>query len=248
LLYPQLWRVFACLAIAACIMAAQDLPAAEPYTDSGDQSVQPVPDLPASWFERLWHAPLSWFMPEPLELAFFTPAAPEVPPCMIEPLPQIDDPHAQSFESQVGYGSVVNLDGLTEGASRGLARFASMVESAGGRLQLTSAYRPAPYQAHLQAVWDKWMVELRNNVAPECETLRAEVQGEFDRHQLLETQRPVSFSDHTRGIGVDAAVMLPRRARLGRVRVGIDRLARMAGFRRPDIGRDPVHFRFVAHL
>jgi hypothetical protein len=92
------------------------------------------------------------------------------------------------------------------------------------------------------------MTELRHDVAPECETLRAEVEYEFSRHGLLEAQRPVSFSDHTRGIGVDAAVILPRRARAGRFRTGIDRLARLAGFRRPDVRRDPVHFRFVSHL
>jgi hypothetical protein len=239
-----------CLAAALSVAAAHETTDFQPSYSNFSQTtpVQANPDLPSGWFDRLWQAPLAWFLPEPLELTLFTPPAPEQPPCLVEPLSIIEDEEAAAFEAQVDSGSVVNLEGLTSGASRGLTRLQRIVESAGGSLLLTSAYRPAAYQAHLQAVWDKWMTELRHDVAPECETLRAEVGYEFTRHGLLETQRPASFSDHTRGIGVDAAVILPRRARLGRVRVGIDRLARMAGFRRPDAGRDPVHFRFVSHL
>jgi hypothetical protein len=247
--YSQLWRVSACLILTACFAAAHDdhVPA-ESFSETADHSAAPVPEMPSSWFDRLWHTPLSWFLPDPLELAFVPLAAPEVPPCMIEPLPRIHDAEALSFEAQVGEGAVVNLDGLTPATSRGLARFTSVVATAGGSIFLTSAYRPGAYQAHLQAVWDKWMMEMRGNVMPECATLRAAVEDEFVRHQLLETQRPVTFSDHTRGIGVDASVILPRNARLGRKRVGIDRLARLAGFRRPDVGRDPVHFRFIADM
>ena len=61
----------------------------------------------------------------------------------------------------------------------------------------------------------------------------------------METQVPVSSSDHTRGLAFDAAVVLPRIARLQRRRVSLDRLAVLAGLMRPDIHRDPVHFKLV---
>jgi hypothetical protein len=71
------------------------------------------------------------------------------------------------------------------------------------------------------------------------------VEHEFITHQLLESQRPATSSDHTRGISFDASVLLPARARLNRRRVTIDRLARMAGIRRPALRSDPVHFRLT---
>jgi hypothetical protein len=191
---------------------------------------------------------MSWFLPESLQLAIEPPPPPPVPPCLVEPLPAIEDLEALDFETGVGTTGVVNIAGMHPAVSRALSRFERMVGSAGGTVVLTSAYRPAAYQAHLQDVWDKWMIELKDNYAPECQALRAEIGDEFTNHQLLETQRPASFSDHTRGIGFDAAVILPRRARLGRKRVGIDGLARVAGFRRPARASDPVHFRFVARI
>jgi hypothetical protein len=78
--------------------------------------------------------------------------------------------------------------------------------------------------------------------------MRAQVEEEFTRHKLMPTQMPVTDSDHTRGIAFDAAVMMPRvvvRSKKRRVSVSLDRLALMAGLRRPDIRRDPVHFKLV---
>jgi hypothetical protein len=71
------------------------------------------------------------------------------------------------------------------------------------------------------------------------------VSAEFARHKLMETQMPVTDSDHTRGMAFDAAVMMPRLARLKKRRVSLDRLALLAGLRRPDIRHDPVHFKLV---
>jgi hypothetical protein len=159
------------------------------------------------------------------------------------PLPDITDSEALGFESNVGSTAVVDTEGLTAATSRALIRFSQIVVRAGGSITVTSAYRPASYQEHLQTVWDKWMLELRNNQEEGCQALRSEVEQEFARHQLLETQRPVAFSDHTRGIGFDAAVSLPR---LRRVRLSPDTLARRAGLRRPDVVHDPVHFRYIA--
>jgi hypothetical protein len=199
-----------------------------------------------SFFSRLWTLPvLSLFAPAALEPLEFEAPAPATPPCLVEPLSEISDPAALEFESAVGTTGMVDTDGLTMGAARALHRFEHLVVSAGGRMSVQSAYRPAAYQAHLQELWDKWMLELRHNSTEECATLRAIVWDEFSRHDLLETQRPASSSDHTRGLSFDAAVYLPHGARLGRRRVGIDSLARIAGVRRPAIAADPVHFRVM---
>ena len=126
-----------------------------------------------------------------------------------------------------------------------LDKFERLVRSVGGTVELKSAYRPPSYQAHLQAVWFKWMLELRNNRESGCQTLRAQVGEEFARHRLLEKQMPVTSSDHTRGLAFDATVVLPRVAWLRARRVSLDRLALLAGIKRPDILHDPVHFKLA---
>jgi hypothetical protein len=127
-----------------------------------------------------------------------------------------------------------------------LARFEKIVNAKGGELKVTSAFRPASYQQHLQQVWEKWMHELRYNVEPGCEKLKAQVGREFARHALLERQRPVPVSDHTLGIGFDAAITLPPVAhKKSRMASLLDRLAHVCRLRRPDILHDPVHFRFT---
>jgi D-alanyl-D-alanine dipeptidase len=158
-------------------------------------------------------------------------------------LPRISDLEAISFEYNAE--NAINTDGLTPIAALALTRFKRAVSSVGGTMILTSAYRPMAYQEHLQAVWDKWMLELRNNHDEECQTLKAEVEEEFNRHQLLVRQRPALFSDHTRGIAFDASILLPRSARWKRRRTSIDALARTAGIRRPYRSLDPVHFRLA---
>jgi hypothetical protein len=93
------------------------------------------------------------------------------------------------------------------------------------------------------------MRELRFNLQPGCAELRAQVQEEFTRHSLLPSQMPVTDSDHTKGLAFDASVMLPRPVRTRKRRVvgvSLDYLARLAGLCRPDIRRDPVHFKLVA--
>ena len=103
--------------------------------------------------------------------------------------------------------------------------------SSGGTFELKSAYRPTAYQAHLHDVWVKWMKELRNNRTAGCQALREEVGAEFRRHQLLARQQPVPASDHALGLAFDAAVAMPRAARLNRKRVTVDKLANLAGIR-----------------
>jgi D-alanyl-D-alanine dipeptidase len=151
----------------------------------------------------------------------------------------IVDDEALAFEK----GASPDTRNLTSAMARALARFRQLVNLAGGTFELISAYRPSSYQAHLQAVWFKWMLELRNNREPGCQTLRTQVGEEFRRHSLLEMQKPVTSSDHTRGLAFDATVVLPLVVRLSKSRVSLDRLALLAGIQRPDILRDPVHFK-----
>lgn len=161
-------------------------------------------------------------------------------PCTVSPLPPITDPRAAAFNTN----ETVDTANLTRGMSGALARFQRVIAQVGGSLDLKSAYRPPAYQEYLQQVWDKWM-QLRNNNVAACQDLRAQVQQEFARHHLLESQRPVTSSDHTRGMAFDATVNIPSNARMKSRKVTLDWLARFAGLRRPDIVHDPIHFKFV---
>jgi hypothetical protein len=163
--------------------------------------------------------------------------------CSVSPLPPIKDPEARAFEASVGTDGIVDTAGLTPPTAKALARFEHVVASVGGTLELKSAYRPPAYQEHLQAVWDKWM-QLRNNTQPGCQALRTQVQAEFSRHLLMESQRPVSNSDHTRGVGFDALVSLPAQSLQSR-HTSLDGLAQSSGVLRPDVYHDPVHFRLI---
>lgn len=213
------------------------------------ENEQPIPAIPAaSWLDQLWRLPIFRFIApihqEPLSAEPIVATA--VSACAVDPLPPIDDLEALGFE--VGASGPVQFDGLTPPTAVALNRFERVVGAVGGSFFVTSAYRPAAYQEHLQHVWDKWMVELRFNMDPDCGTLKAEVEEEFRRHQLLMTQRPVAVSDHTLGIGFDAVIRLPARARWKKRRVGVDSLARMAGVTRPAAAGDPVHFRLMGFV
>jgi hypothetical protein len=233
----RLWCVFASLAVSSGLAVGQSL---EPEIIH-----QPQP----TWLEALWNLPvlkwLSGFQAAPIEPPPVAIVAPTPPPCAIEPLHAIEDEVAQTMETPTA-GSTLNLDGLTPHTTKALSRFQTLIERNGGSFTLTSAYRPSAYQAHLREVWFKWMYELKDNQDPSCMELKAAVGDEFARHSLLTTQYPVTVSDHTLGIAFDAAITFPtasKRAR--RRRASLDRLARLSGVHRPDIRRDPVHFRLV---
>lgn len=236
----RLWCTLASLAVCGGLAAAQDLQPAPPAQQ------------PTSWLQSIWDTPIfRWLAgldPVPSVQApqapIFAEIAPPPPPCSIAPLPPITDSAALSFEDHSA--PVVNLDGLTPRTSTALTRFETLVSKRGGSLTLTSAYRPEAYQQHLRDVWYKWMDELKDNQDPACGTLKAQVGDEFVRHQLLPTQHPVTVSDHTLGIGFDAAVLFPvPAAKRRRGRISLDRIAHLAGMMRPDILRDPVHFRLI---
>jgi len=165
--------------------------------------------------------------------------------CSVAPLDPIQDPAAQRLEAGNAPADVVDVADMQPAAARALNRFETRVARAGGTLVLKSAYRPAAYQKHLQDVWYKWMNELRDNHDPGCQDLRAQVQQEFARHRLIETQHPVAVSDHTRGLAFDATVELPPSSKHGRRPPTLDVLARLAGLFRPAIAADPVHFKYV---
>lgn len=208
---------------------------------------QPQP----TWLESLWNLPVfRWLSgldgPAIVPPPEVTLAAPPPPPCSVQPLAAIDDQDAVLMETNDS-GANLNLTGLTPRTAVALSRFESIVQSRGGSFSLQSAYRPAAYQAHLRDVWFKWVYELRDNTDPACADLKADVSFEFGRHRLLVSQYPVTVSDHTLGIGFDATVEFPALAgkRARRRRVSIDRIARLSGVVRPDIRRDPVHFRLI---
>jgi len=235
-------RISFCFAACTLWLGAQTN-VSPAQTDATTVIAPAIPEA-HNWWDALLNLPiLNWLAPSPAQPAApaVTAAAPALPPCAIAPLPPITDPQATAFNS----GESLDTEHLTSGMSRALNRFQTIVNKMGGSLELKSAYRPPAYQQHLQQVWDKWMV-LKNNDDASCHDLRAEVQHEFARHHLLETQRPVNSSDHTRGLAFDATVTLPQTATTKRRRkVSLDALAHMAGLRRPDILHDPVHFKFV---
>ena len=162
--------------------------------------------------------------------------------CKVAPLTEIVDPEAQVFEKNAETAPA-DVEDLRPDAAQALDALKEMVTSLGGTFDLKSAYRPSAYQAHLHEVWMKWVKELRNNRSSGCRALREEVGAEFTRHQLMVRQQPVSASDHELGLAFDAAVAMPRVARLNGKRVTVDKLAAMAGITRPSVRRDPVHFK-----
>jgi hypothetical protein len=221
-------NVLPCFVICACLVTTS-------WASDGQKTAS---NAPSSWMEDLWNLPIlrHFFAPQA-----GTPASPPVAPCSVEPLPDIVDAEALAFERSQSPDTA----GLQPAMARALKKFRQLVSMAGGSFELKSAYRPPAYQAHLQEVWYKWMLELRNNREPGCQALRAQVGDEFSRHDLLETQKPVTSSDHTRGLAFDATVVMPRLARLKKHRVSLDGLALLAGIKRPDILHDPVHFKLA---
>jgi len=161
--------------------------------------------------------------------------------CKVAPLPFIEDREAQAFEKNAE-SAPADVQDLMPDTAQALDTFKDMVNSVGGTFDLKSAYRPPAYQTHLHDVWVKWVKELRGNRTAGCQALREEVGAEFKRHQLLVKQQPVPASDHALGLAFDAAVAMPHAARLNRKRVSVDKLAALAGIKRPNSRRDPVHF------
>ena len=245
MLRPELSvRILTFAVVSACCFG-QQLPST--ISEPAVQATSP------SWEESLWNLPVLRFFEhlfqptatQPSGIAGAAEVSGAASPCPVKPLDPIVDPAALQLESMSGSANVVDVSDMVPAAASALLRFQTRVESIGGSMVLKSAYRPAAYQQHLANVWYKWMDELRNNTDPACQPLRARVQAEFTGHHLIETQHPVAVSDHTRGLAFDATVELPKLAKVGRRRVTLDSLARLAGLLRPAILADPVHFKFI---
>ena len=226
-------RVFSYLTAGVALAVAQSNPQPldppkDPQTEAG------------SWLDKLLQFKLPKF-PGVTPVSFGVQSS----TCSVAPLASIEEPGAISFETHADTAAVVDTSGLTSATATALAKLEDLVAKIGGHVELKSAYRPPAYQEHLQEVWDKYKT-LKRNRQPGCQALRTEIAEEFTRHHLLETQRPVNNSDHTRGVAVDAALVLPAGARVNRRRISLDKLAKMVGFMRPDIRRDPVHYRLLA--
>jgi hypothetical protein len=83
----------------------------------------------ASWLNNV--LPLSWFQflaPASTDLSIFQTILPPTPPpapppCVIGPIPAIEDEQAQGFEAAAGTSAVVDITGLTPPTALALARF-----------------------------------------------------------------------------------------------------------------------------
>lgn len=154
--------------------------------------------------------------------------------CDVAPLTPITDPVALQFEN----GNQIDTTNLTAAALAGLNCMRGRVAELGGTFSLSSAYRPVPYQTHLREVWDTWMA-IRNKTSPECESLKLEVQREFQKHGLLISQRPAAGSPnapHARGVAFDATIRSLPAAQT------VDTVASTCSMYRPWPGNDPVHY------
>jgi len=150
--------------------------------------------------------------------------------CQVSPLMQLTDPLAIDFEN----GNTIDTVDLVPNMQTALGCLQTAVSDAQGSLQLNSAYRPSQYQQHLREVWDKWRL-LRDRREPECADLRTQVQQEYAKHGLLDTQRPASPNGpHTQGLAIDVRSSLPLQQFLD--------LANQCHLYRPLPAADPVHF------
>lgn len=149
--------------------------------------------------------------------------------CQVAPLKPLTDPDALVFEG----GNIINTDPANFNLNTKLSCFsAAIANSSATSGTLTSAYRPPTYQTHLREVYTKQML-LRNRREPECVTLKAEVQADFNQHGII--KRPARSSNHSRGNSFDFAIT-------GLTDVQIDGLAATCGLTRPDPVGDRVHF------
>jgi hypothetical protein len=227
-LYRTVKQVFLCSIICTCLNAADSLPSVAVPAAIEEETLPILPERAIS--PAILDAQLSAVR-----------RIQALANCKVAPLPEIEDPDALAFEKNAE-SAPADRDGIMPETAQALDAFKEMVTSVGGTFELKSAYRPLAYQVHLHDVWVKWVQELRNNRTAGCQALREEAGAEFRRHQLLVKQQPVPFSDHTLGLAFDASVAMPRAVRLKRRRVTVDKLAALAGIKRPNSRRDPVHF------
>jgi uncharacterized protein YcbK (DUF882 family) len=149
------------------------------------------------------------------------------------PVPQLTalTGDALAFEN----GNNIREDRLSPAMVGALNNLRDAVRRAGGALNVTSAWRPPEYQAHLREILDKRNI-LNNpdhmRTYSQCAILRSVVNAESGRHGIG-TEVGLR-SRHTTGDAFDAIWS-------GVTETTLDRLATEAGLSRP-INNDPVHF------
>ena len=124
----------------------------------------------------------------------------------------------------------LSLDHVTDAVRVGAACIIQMSAGAGRNAEVTSGFRPATYQAHLREVWDKWQL-LKDNSDASCRDTKAQVEAEWDRHQLV--RQPVQNSNHPSGNAVDIKNVPATRA---------DAIAVSCKMYRPEPVNDRVHY------
>lgn len=147
--------------------------------------------------------------------------------CPVSDLPLITDLEVQAFEDNPNTSDTARLTPRMQTALQCLLDRDSTAT-------VGSAYRPPAYNQHLIEVWRKWVDQLVENENLACADLKAKIRGHFQRHSLLESQRPVPGSLHTQGEAVDVTINLPA--------ANIDELAAGCQLRRPLPVNDRVHF------
>jgi|GEM_PF-5841418 len=149
--------------------------------------------------------------------------------CPVPPLTPITDPAARVHEDG-RYAAQPDLDNLNSRTQTGMACILQRAAGEGIVATITSAYRPAQYQSHLQEVYDKWQL-LKDNAQPECQEVKDAVRREFNKHRVI--RRPVNNSQHSTGNAVDIAGIPGERA---------DSIAAACNMYRPEPSKDRVHF------
>lgn len=152
----------------------------------------------------------------------------------VPPLSPITETTALAFEA----GNNIDTANFTAQTRLGVDCLRAAAAAAGASFALTSAFRPAAYQAHLREVRDTWKA-VKNLTQIECATIKADVRAEFQRHSLLESQRPAAGNlnaPHSTGIAFDATI---RGLPTGQT---VDSLASGCSLHRPWPVNDPVHF------
>lgn len=125
--------------------------------------------------------------------------------CAVAPLAPIDpdDEWAQWAEE---HPTTPDESRLTTEMKAALTCLRAKVDSVGGTLTVTSAFRTQSYQAHLRETYDKFTQLDSTLTPPECEDLKAQLWDHIHYHQMdsLKTQPASDAGLHTQGLAIDA--------------------------------------------
>jgi len=89
----------------------------------------------------------------------------------------------------------VDTQNLTEATQKALGCLQKAVSAAGGKLKVTSGYRPQNYQDHIREVWDKYH-KIQNWNESECAIVKTNILAEWAKHGLAFQPAKVSGVSH----------------------------------------------------